>query len=308
MKLQRIFIMLIIFAFTMNVFADVPEKMSYQAIIRDSEGTLMTEHTIALKVSILPNSVKDSPVFVEVHYTLTNVNGLASIEIGDGIVSEGVFDKIDWSLGTYFIKTEVDLTGAGDSYDISATSQLLSVPYALYAGNVKTYSIGDFAHGGVVFWVDETGQHGLVCAKVDQSDGIRWHAGTNGMTHANGDGLYAGRANTSIIIAAQVAIGDDGVTFAARLCNALQITENGVTYSDWYLPSFYELDLMYQSKSEIDETAVFYRGTAISTKDSYWSSCENSAGTAKGISFIIGAMTGTPKSNIYGNVRAVRAF
>ena len=65
---------------------------------------------------------------------------------------------------------------------------------------ITAYSIGDFAHGGIVFWVDETGQHGLVCTKEDQIGGVRWHAGANGNTQAKGDGIYAGRANTSIII------------------------------------------------------------------------------------------------------------
>ena len=89
-----------------------------------------------------------------------------------------------------------------------------------------TYSIGDFAQGGIVFWVDETGKHGLVCSKSDQDggSGVRWFAGANGNTQAKGNGPYAGELNTSIIIAAQVSIGDDGSTYAARICNELQIT------------------------------------------------------------------------------------
>ncbi len=79
-----------------------------------------------------------------------------------------------------------------------------------------TYSVGDFAQGGVVFWVDETGEHGLVAAKKDQSTGVRWYAGTYGTTRATGDGPFSGELNTSIIIAAQVAIGDDGTC----LCSA----------------------------------------------------------------------------------------
>jgi len=72
-----------------------------------------------------------------------------------------------------------------------------------------TYSVGDFAHGGIIFWVDETVQHGLVCAKTDQSTGVRWYAGTDGKTQAKGDGPFSGEMNTAIIIAAHVAIGDD---------------------------------------------------------------------------------------------------
>ena len=138
-----------------------------------------------------------------------------------------------------------------------------------------TYSAGDFAQGGIVFWVDETGQHSLVCAKEDQSTSIRWYTGTNGHTQAKGDGPYAGEANTSIIIAAQVAIGDDGSKYAARICNELQITEGGKTYNDWYLPSKEELNLMYQNKATIDATATSNGGSGFASAY-YWSSTESS--------------------------------
>jgi hypothetical protein len=140
---------------------------------------------------------------------------------------------------------------------------------------VKTYKVGDFAQGGIVFWVDETGQHGLVCAKTDQSQstGVRWYAGATGNTQAKGDGPFAGEANTSIIIAAQVAIGDDGNTYAARMCNELQVTEGGKTYGDWYLPSKGELNLMYQNKTTINDKALA-NGGSVFYSDYYWSSTE----------------------------------
>lgn len=142
------------------------------------------------------------------------------------------------------------------------------------SGGGTTYSIGDFAQGGIVFWVDETRQHGLVCAKTDQSSGMRWYAGTNGSTQAKGNGPFSGEANTTIIIAAQVALGDDEATYAARVCNELQITEGGKTYGDWYLPSKEELNLMYTNKATIDATATANSGVAFATRP-YWSSTEN---------------------------------
>ena len=135
------------------------------------------------------------------------------------------------------------------------------------------YEIGDFAHGGIVFWVDDTGQNGLVCAKTDQSTGLRWYAGTIGNTQAKGDGPFAGKANTAIIIAAQVAIGDDGSTYAARICNELQMTENSKTYGDWYLPSKYELNLMYENRTIIGVTATINGGSGFASTY-YWSSTE----------------------------------
>jgi hypothetical protein len=171
-----------------------------------------------------------------------------------------------------------------------------------------TYNVGDFAHGGIVFWVDETGQHGLVCTKTDQGTGFRWYAGTFGNTQAKGDGPFAGNANTSIVIAAQVAIGDDGSTYAARICNELQITEGGKTYGDWYLPSKEELNLMYQNKTTIDATAIANSGSAFNTGIlGYWSSTEINAANAWEQYFSNGFQDPNTKFNS-GRVRAVRTF
>ena len=173
--------------------------------------------------------------------------------------------------------------------------------------SAATYSIGDFAHGGIVFWVDETGQHGLVCAKEDQSSGVRWYAGTYGNTQAKGDGVYSGKANTVIIIAAQVAIGDDGNTYAARICNELQITESGITYGDWYLPSKFELNLMYTNKATINTTASANGGSNFST-GTYWSSTEYDNTYAWYQFFDDGSQNAYNKNITVVDVRAVRAF
>ena len=138
-----------------------------------------------------------------------------------------------------------------------------------------SYSVGDFVHGGIVFWIDETGQHGLVCTKTDQSAGVRWYAGTYTYTMALSDGPLAGKMNTSLIIASQGR--GDGKTYAARICNELQITEGGKTYGDWYLPSKQELNLMYENKTRIDATANANGGTAFAREHNssyYWSSNE----------------------------------
>jgi len=220
----------------------------------------------------------------------------------------------------------VALTGTTDVTTISTPATSLLVYNTATAGDVTpgfyywngtawtpmagssstTYSVGDFAHGGIVFWVDETGQHGLVCAKEDQSTGVKWYAGTYGNTQAKGDGPYAGEANTSIIIAAQVAIGDDGSTYAARICNELQITENGKTYGDWYLPSKEELNLMYQNKATIAVTATSNAGSGFASA-AYWSSSELSTNFAWFQGFANGSQLNTSKG--YPTyVRAVRAF
>ena len=142
----------------------------------------------------------------------------------------------------------------------------------------KKYKIGDFAQGGIVFWVDETGEHGLVCAKTDlpktNSSGSRWIAGTMTTTLAYGDGLFAGKQNTTLIISNQE-LGDSSM-YPARTSNELQVTENGITYGDWYLPSKLELFYMYQNKSVIEATAIANGGDAF-TVYKYWSSTEDSS-------------------------------
>ena len=186
------------------------------------------------------------------------------------------------------------------------TAQADSITANTAKVGITTYSIGDFAHGGIVFWIDETGQHGLVCAKEDQSAEVRWYAGTYGNTQAKGDGIYSGKANTAIIIAAQVAIGDDGNTYAARICNELQITEGGITYGDWYLPSKYELNLMYSKKAEINTTASANSGSDFASAY-YWSSTEYGSSLAWVQNFINGNQYVLYKANT-NSVRAVRAF
>lgn len=169
----------------------------------------------------------------------------------------------------------------------------------------KKYKVGDFAQGGIVFWVDETGHHGLVCAKVDQGF-YAWNAGTFGTTQAKGDGIYSGKANTTTIITALIAIGDNGNDYAARVCNELQITEGGINYGDWYLPSSEELNLMYQNKAIIDATAVANGGSNFANAY-YWSSTESSSNNAFDQAFSTGSQ-GDFTKNALSNVRAIRAF
>ncbi len=108
--------------------AQAPEKMSYQAVIRNSSDALVTNTQIGMQISILQGSASGTVVYTETQTPGTNANGLVSIEIGSG----ADFSAIDWANDIYFIKTETDPTG-GTNYTITGTSQLLSIPYALYA-------------------------------------------------------------------------------------------------------------------------------------------------------------------------------
>ena len=510
--MRKFFIILAAVLLTASVFmpqqtsAQAPEKMSYQAIIRNSSSQLVKSQAVGMQISILQGTVNGTVVYVETQTATTNANGLISIEIGTGNTTDD-FSTIDWANGPYFIKIETDPNG-GTEYTIVGTSQLVSVPYALYAktsgsstpgpqgpagidgedgedgvqgvpgvdgpqgatgadgaqgvqgetgiagakgdkgdvgeagakgdkgdtgvqgiqgiqgatgadglttsvngvtqvsgtititksdialGNVDNISdankpvsiatqktldlkvdkdgskvlstndyttaeqtklatitgtntgdqdgsetkltagtnvtvtgtgttaspyvvnatsgssghyVGEFYGGGIVFWIDETGEHGLVCAKSDQGSTIRWHAGTAGVTRATGDGPFSGELNTSIIISSQVSIGDDGNDYAAQICNELQITEGGKTYGDWYLPAKQELNLMYLNKTAINTTAIVNGGVAFF--DLYYCCSTEHNDTHAWIQLFnsYGHQTTNGKQHSV-NLRAVRAF
>lgn len=112
-----------------------PQKFSFQTVIRNNSNALVASQQVGMRVSILQESENGSVVYSERHFSTTNTNGLASLQIGGGMVLSGNFANINWASAPYFIKTEIDITG-GTNYTISTTQQLLSVPYALHASDV----------------------------------------------------------------------------------------------------------------------------------------------------------------------------
>jgi uncharacterized protein (TIGR02145 family) len=130
-KLIPVVIAIIAFA---TAFAQVPQKMGYQSIVRNASNFLVVNQMIGLKISILEGSLQGNAVYVETHFASTNDSGLFSIEVGLGTPLLGVFDNINWGNGSHYIKSEIDITG-GVNYSITGTRELFSVPYALYAHN-----------------------------------------------------------------------------------------------------------------------------------------------------------------------------
>jgi hypothetical protein len=206
------------------------------------------------------------------------------------------FGVASWSTpagGVTTAGTNVTITGVGTVGD----------PYVVNAaGYACGLSIGDTYQGGIIFYLDASGCHGLMAAPNDQSTGISWNDGED--TRARADGLGAGLKNTIIIIAKQQFL-DDG--FAAGLCNEYSTTDGGVTYGDWYLPSDYELALMYQNIGPGNALGLGNIGGF--TSSYYWSSTEYDAipGFALRRSFTNGDQYFNLKSN-NNDVRAVRAF
>jgi hypothetical protein len=121
--------------FACTVYAQVPQKMGYQAVIRDASNQLIVNTPVSMRISILQGSASGTAVMVETHSGLmTNANGLVTVEVGSGNLIIGSIASIYWGVADYWIKTEIDPNN-GNIYDIVSTTQLLSVPYALHAAN-----------------------------------------------------------------------------------------------------------------------------------------------------------------------------
>lgn len=174
--------------------------------------------------------------------------------------------------------------------------------------------IGEEYHGGIIFYVDDTGHHGLIASKKDvTAQGVQWRNGSGGnkVTNARGDGLGAGETNTRLIIAQQT-IDDQKGLFAALVATQFQVLEDGVTpcptpndsetlcYGGWYLPSAFELGLLYNALHQAHLVSF--------APEFYWSSTEANVGNAWLQNFGTGDITASSKSNTIGRVRAINRF
>jgi uncharacterized protein (TIGR02145 family) len=184
--------------------AQVPQKFSYQSVIRNSGNQLIANQTVGIKISVLQGSANGTVVYAETHSPTTTANGLANIEIGGGNVLSGNFANINWSNGPYFIKTETDVNG-GNNYSISATQQLLSVPYAFRAEDIS-YSVsqsGDTLFIGSGGFVIVPGISAANASGGNGGDGGGGSAGTSSGTTAHTCGtanvVNAGLTYNSVI-------------------------------------------------------------------------------------------------------------
>ena len=339
-KSSAILVVVLLYATTFlpqYLSAQTPQKMSYQALIRNNNNALVTNTKVGMKISILQGSATGTPVYTEIQTPTTNAFGLVNVEIGAGVG----FSTIDWANNTYFIKTETDPTG-GINYSITGISQLLSVPYSLQAKTSECFvsltqsqvdtltpnvglivynnstknlvyyngtalkniitqsissgvlSIGQSYQGGTIFYIDATGQHGLIAAQTD-IPAIKWSVGpTYISTGATATAIGSGNANTNAIIASQGA-----GSYAAEAC--ADLVSGG--YSDWYLPSADELKLLYAN-------IAIYAGMNVATR--YWTSSETTGdptyGKALAVRWSDGVLTvGNNKDTLYP-ARAIRSF
>lgn len=142
--MRKINLLLGMLLFSAIAFAQAPNKMSYQAVVRDAADQLLANKAIGVQVTIEQGTAGGAAVYVETFTPTTNANGLVTLEIGTGNIVSGDITTIDWENGPYFIKTETDPTG-GTSYSLAGTTELMSVPYALHA---RKAAIADSVVGG----------------------------------------------------------------------------------------------------------------------------------------------------------------
>jgi hypothetical protein len=131
---SNLFIIFLIILFSSHINAQSPSLMNYQAIVRNSSGSVIQAKLIKLRVSVLKGSTSGTSVYSEIHNPMTDSNGIINLIIGRGTQQSGSITSINWGSDSHFIKTEIDPNN-GTNYSITGASQLLSVPYALYAEN-----------------------------------------------------------------------------------------------------------------------------------------------------------------------------
>jgi hypothetical protein len=288
--MKKIYSLVVGLLLTASVWAQAPQKMSYQAVLRNSNGALITSAPVGMRISILQGSSPVTAVYVETQTPSTDANGLVSLQIGTGIVVTGTFATINWAAGPYFIKTETDPTG-GTAYTIAGTNELMSVPYALFSANA---GVGGFTHylgepylGGIIFYLYKGSdglEHGLIVALTEST--AAWQTSP---TLVNANRTEDGAYNTTLMT------GSPAATY---------ITSLG---AGWYLPSIDELGLLYYNRYSAQKGLRAGSHTLLSNTAFYWSSTEYLATDAWNFGFYSGDAAIYYKLNTYP-VRAVRAF
>ena len=328
---------------TASVCAQAPQKMSYQAVIRNSSNALITSTPVGMQISILQGSSTGTPVYVETQTPSTNANGLVSLEIGTGIIISGTFSTINWATGPYFIKTETDPTG-GTAYTIAGTNELMSVPYALFSANGTPGATGPQGPIGLTGAAGTNGTNGLDGAAgatgpqgsiglTGATGAAGTNAGVGGFTHYLGEAFNGGiiyylyKGSDGLEHGLIVALTESTATWqtTGTLVNANR-TEDGAfntglmtgspaaTYvtglgAGWYLPSIDELELLYYNRYSAQKGLRTLGNTLLSNTDVYWSSTEYNATDAYYFGFNAGNLVNLIDKATTGlYVRAVRAF
>lgn len=137
---KQLLTLLVFLSITAISLAQAPNAFKYQAVVRNAGNTILTNQAVGIRMTIQQGSIGGTTVYSESFSEVTNAYGLVNLEIGSGTIISGSFSAIDWSNGPYFIETAIDVNG-GNAYVVMGTSQLMSVPYALYARTAESVAI-----------------------------------------------------------------------------------------------------------------------------------------------------------------------
>jgi len=290
-----------------------PNAFNYSAVARNAAGQPIATTTIGIQITILKTSPTGASQYSENHFVNTDAFGLFNLVIGAGAVQSGSMATIDWSNDNYYLKVGMDATG-GTNFLTMGTTQLLSVPYALYAksaGSVSgggsgggfTHYIGEEFGGGVIFhlWKDALGvEHGLIIDKTDLSTAQVWSNIDAILIGSSAQSNWDGLSNSNAIF------GQAGHTSSASaLC--LNSTIGG--QSDWYLPSIQELNMLWNNYYTVARSLTQISGATQLQPAYYWSSTELDSNFVWSFDFLTGyAYDYFSYKNFTYYVRAVRAF
>jgi len=242
--MKKSFMLIVSVLMAICISAQAPQKMSYQFVVRNSGGELVTNQGIGVKISILQGSLTGTVKYQELFNPnpQSNANGLVSIEIGKGLPIIGTFSAIDWADGPYYLKTETDPTGA-TNYTVVGTSELLSVPYALYSkisGNVADNSItSSKIEDGTIATVD-LGNSIVTSAKISDGTVATSDLSTGSVTSAKILDLAIGTADLAdgSVTSGKIADGNistadlaNGAVTIAKISNAGAVTDYVMQYT-----------------------------------------------------------------------------
>jgi hypothetical protein len=295
------------FAITLSVIlrAQAPALIPYQAVARDASGQPLANTNVNARFTIHDGSANGTSVWQELQTVSTSALGLFTAQLGSNVS----LNSVNWAGGAKFMQVEMDL---GNGFVDIGTQQMLSVPYALFAGTAASVSgnsnSGNFTHyigeefgGGVVFylWKDAQGQeHGLIVDKVDLSTGQAWSNINEVAIGPSAQSIWDGLSNSNAIVSQA-----GHTSSAAALC--INSTSGG--NADWYLPSVQELNMLWNSYFLVSRALSLITGAALLQPSFYWTSSEVDYYAAWFTYFFDGTAALNEKSN-GGYVRAVRAF
>jgi hypothetical protein len=233
-NIDKIVFFLSFFFFFLTANAQSPQKMSYQAVIRNASNNLVANSTVGMQISILQGSASGTIVYVETQTPTTNINGLVTLEIGTGTVISGTFATINWANGPYFIKTETDPSG-GTSYSIVGTSEFLSVPYALYSLNGTPGPQGIQGVPGIL-------PNGTTAGNTTFWNGTSWVTNNSNLFN-NGDNVGVGTNNPLLKLHINGDVNNGLGTLISNTSNGtnafsvLSLVNNGVNGAHLFLNS-----------------------------------------------------------------------